>query len=147
MVTIYSIDGISDSSGYNSYETGFYFTELSCYTSVIIVVTLKLAINVRNWNAILFIGFLVPSLGAYALYCVVLNYLPLENVENYFSQIVTMPSFYLCNLVAILGMFAVDLLLFSIEATRNNFQNYFKKRAMTGRRMTEAHLVHLIDKL
>lgn len=79
MITIYSIDGVSDSSGFDSLETGFYFAELSGYTTVIIVVTLKLAINVRNWNAVLFIGFLVPSLGAYILYCVLLNYLPLEN--------------------------------------------------------------------
>lgn len=58
-----------------------------------------------------------------------------------------MPSFYLANVLAILGMFSVDLFLFSIEATKNNFQNYFKKRAMTGRRMTEANLQELICKM
>jgi hypothetical protein len=47
-----------------------------------------------------------------------------------------MPSFYLAGVLAVLGMFAIDLFLFSISATRNNFQNYFKKRAMLGRRMT-----------
>lgn len=57
-----------------------------------------------------------------------------------------MPSFYLANILAILGMFTVDLLLFSVEATKNNFHNYFKKRALTGRRMTEANLQELIDK-
>jgi hypothetical protein len=32
---------------------------------VIIVVTVKLAVNVKHWNVILVIGFLVPSLALY----------------------------------------------------------------------------------
>ena len=68
------------------------------------------------------------------------NYLPFSDTLYNFSQIIQMPSFYLSNVLAILGMFSVDLFLFSLEATRNNFQNYFKRRAMTGRRMTEANL-------
>lgn len=58
-----------------------------------------------------------------------------------------MPAFYLVSILVILGMFSMDLFLFSLEATRNNFQNYFKKRAMTGRRMTEANLHELISRL
>lgn len=58
-----------------------------------------------------------------------------------------MPSFYLANILAVLSMFAGDLLLFSLEATKNNFQNYFKKRALTERKMTEANLQELIDKM
>ena len=85
MITIYSISGIDNTSGYNSYGTGFYFAELSAYTSVIIVVTLKLAINVRNWNCILFIGFLVPSLGAYVIYCVMLNFISFSDTYAYFT--------------------------------------------------------------
>ena len=68
MITLYSIGGIDDSSGSQSYETGFYFCSISAYTSVIIVVTLKLALNVKNWNLLLFFGFLIPSLGAYVIY-------------------------------------------------------------------------------
>ncbi len=78
MITLYAMDAKGDTSGYDSYATGFYFAGLSAYTSVIIVVTIKLAINVRNWNLILFIGFLVPSLGAYIIYCVLLNYVPIS---------------------------------------------------------------------
>lgn len=85
MITLYSIEGTSNTSGINSYETGFYFAELSACTSVIIVVTLKLAINVRNWNCLLFIGFLVPSIGAYIIYCVMLNFIPFSVTYAYFS--------------------------------------------------------------
>ena len=55
-----------------------------------------------------------------------------------------MPSFYIANILTILGMFSVDLLLFSMEATKTNFQNYFKRRAMEGRRMTESNLHELM---
>lgn len=108
------MDTPQNTSGYASYETGFYFAGLSAYTSVIIGVTLKLAINVRNWNCILFIGFLVPSLGAYVIYCVLLNFIPISDTLYNFSQIIQMPSFYLANILAVLGMFTMDLFLFSI---------------------------------
>jgi hypothetical protein len=58
-----------------------------------------------------------------------------------------MPSFYVANIFAILGMFTVDMLLFSIESTKNNFQNYYKKRTLSNRRMTEENLQALIGPL
>lgn len=58
-----------------------------------------------------------------------------------------MPTFYIANILAILGMFSVDLLLFSVEATKSNFQNYFKFKALTGKRMTEANLANLMIEL
>ncbi len=70
MITLYALGDPTDSSGENSYESGLYFTEISAYTSVIIVVTVKLMINVKNWNPILVLGFLIPSLGAYFCYMV-----------------------------------------------------------------------------
>lgn len=79
------MDGLTNSSGIDSYETGFYFAELSAYTSVIIVVTMKIAINVRHWNWILVIGFVIPSFGAYILYCVMLNLIPLSDTYYYFT--------------------------------------------------------------
>jgi hypothetical protein len=78
IITLYSIGDENDSSGYNSYGTGFYFLEISAYTSVIIVVTVKLAINVKQWNFILIIGFIVPSLGAYAIYMMLTNVFVVE---------------------------------------------------------------------
>lgn len=65
ILTIYSIADENDTSGSNSYGIGFYLIEISAYTSVIIVVTLKLAVNVKNWNILLAVGFIVPSIGAY----------------------------------------------------------------------------------
>ena len=80
MITLYALGGPDDNSGYDSFESGFYFCELSAYTSVIIVVTFKLAINVRNWNCLLALSFLIPSLGAYVLYCFLMNYIDISVV-------------------------------------------------------------------
>lgn len=143
-IILYAMEGPSDTSGYNGYQTGFYFAELTAYTTVIIVVTVKLALNVKNWNILLVLGFLIPSIGAYIGYCVLLNEIKSSIVAQQFTEIVTMPSFYLVNILAILGMFSFDFLLYSIETTKINFQNYFKKRALTGRRMTETNLHELM---
>ena len=35
---------------------------------MIIVVTVKLAVNVKHWTVLLVLGFAIPSLGAYILY-------------------------------------------------------------------------------
>ena len=81
MITLYAMGAPNNTSGYAGYGTGLYFTELSAYTSVIVVVTLKLAINVRNWNCLILLGFLIPSIGAYILFCILLNYIPISVTE------------------------------------------------------------------
>ena len=128
--------GTSVSSGNQGLNEGFYFAQISANTSVIIVVTMKLAINVKNWNCLIFLSFLIPSIGAYILFCFLINYIPISVNEYYFTDLGSTPSFYIANILAILGMFSMDLFLFSLEATKANFQNYFKRRALEGRRMT-----------
>ena len=66
--TIYSIGYATDTSGSNSYGIGFYLVEISAYTTVIIVVTIKIAVNVKHWTVCLVIGFAVPSLGLYIIF-------------------------------------------------------------------------------
>ena len=68
LLTLFAIGDEYDTSGENSYEVGFYLVEISAYTSVVIVVTLKLAINVKHWTPLLAVGFLIPSIGAYIGY-------------------------------------------------------------------------------
>jgi succinate-acetate transporter protein len=68
VLTLYAIGDEYDTSGSNSYEIGFYLVEISAYTSVIIVVTLKLAINVKHWTPLLATGFIIPSIGTYIAY-------------------------------------------------------------------------------
>lgn len=85
------------------------------------VVTVKLAINVKNWNCLLFLGFLIPSIGAYIGFCLLQNYLVYSQVYMQFNQLIQTPAFYLSSILAILGMFAMDLMLYSVEITKNTF--------------------------
>lgn len=71
--TIYSIGDQSDTSGSDSYVPGFYLVEISAYTTVILVVTMKIAVNVKQWTVCLLIGFLIPSIGLYVVFTFVLS--------------------------------------------------------------------------
>ena len=68
VLSLYAIGDQYDTSGYNSLGIGLYLVQISVYTSVIVVVTIKIAINVKTWSPIMVIGFLVPSLGLYAVW-------------------------------------------------------------------------------
>lgn len=107
---------------------------------MVIIVTLKIAINIKQWNVILALGFLVPSIGGYVAYRILFNYVPLSDVAGYLSNLLTMPSFYLCQMLCIMGMFSFDFFLFSLEATKGNFQNYLKFRTIRERNLSASHL-------
>lgn len=85
MIMLYSLASADITSGYSGLQTGLSFTELAAYTSVIVVVTVKLAINVKNWNCLLILGFLIPSLGAYIGFCLIQNYLYISEVFGQFN--------------------------------------------------------------
>ncbi len=135
-ITLYAIGDENDTSGSNSNGIGFYFVEISAYTSVIIVVTIKLAVNVKHWTLILMIGFLVPSIGSYVGYTFIAEVF--ESTPAYHSMIdlLSMPIFYVIQLLAVGSMFCVDFFLFSIEATKNNFQNYLKIKTLKDQRLS-----------
>ncbi len=140
VLTLYAIGDESDTSGYNSYGIGFYFVEISAYTSVIIVVTIKLAVNVKNWNLILVIGFVVPSLGAYIAYTFLYQLFLETELYHSMSDLLTVPGFYLIQFLCVGGMFSIDFFLFSLEATKNNFQNYLKFQTLKERRLSQGCL-------
>jgi hypothetical protein len=61
-----------------------------------------------------------------------------ENTSAYHSMIdlLSMPIFYVIQLLTVGGMFCVDFFLFSIDATKNNFQNYLKIRTLKDQRLS-----------
>ena len=107
---------------------------------MIIIVTIKIAINIKQWNVILVLGFLIPSLGSYVGYRILFNELTISDVYGYLSNLLTMPSFYLAQVLCIMGMFSLDFFLFSLEATKNNFQNYLKFGSIRERHLSVSHL-------
>jgi magnesium-transporting ATPase (P-type) len=140
ILTLYAIGDENDTSGQNSYEIGLYLVEISVYTSVIIVVTIKIAVNVKTWSPILVIGFLVPSLGLYFVWTFLQGFV--EEMVSYHSiiNLLTMPSFYAIQILCVGGMFAFDFLLFSLKTTKESFENYLKYRTLRNRRLSEGNL-------
>lgn len=113
IVTFYSLGTAFDTSGFSSYQSGFYFVEISAYTSVVIIVTSKIAINIKQWNLILVMGIVV-SLGGYVGYRLLFNYIPIADISGYLTNLLIMPSFYLCQILCIMGMYSFDFFLFSL---------------------------------
>jgi len=120
ILTLYSIGDQNDTSGENSYNIGFYLVEISAYTSVIIVVTIKLAINVKHWTVILVLGFLIPSIAVYIAFTFVMGALEDSVTYDSMPDLLSMPTFYVIQFLCIGGMFAFDFLLFSVETSKNN---------------------------
>lgn len=114
VLTIYAIGDRYDTSGINSYSPGFYLTGISAYTSVVIVVTIKLAVNVKHWTLALVIGFVIPSICAYIGFTFVLGAFRDTVTFEIMIDLLTMPTFYVIQFLCIGGMFAFDFLLFSL---------------------------------
>lgn len=75
VLTLYAIGDQNDTSGKDSYGIGLYLVQISVYTSVIIVVTVKIAVNVKTWSPIMIIGFLVPTLALYVVWTFVQGFI------------------------------------------------------------------------
>lgn len=56
------------------------------------------------------------------------------------TDLLTMPTFYLIQFLSVGGMFCFDFFLFSLEATKNNFENYLKYRSRERSRLSEGSL-------
>lgn len=61
---------------------------------------------------------------------------------NYKSMIdlLSMPSFYVIQILCVGGMFSFDFFLFSIESTKKNFSNYLKIKTLKERRLSTTNL-------
>lgn len=63
-------------------STGFWLVGLVVYSSVILVVTFKLATHTRFWSIFLFLTIVLMSLGIYLIYMWISNYALSDNVEG-----------------------------------------------------------------
>ena len=117
---------------------------MSVYTSVIIVVTVKLAVNVKQWTVLLLLGFTIPSLGAYIIYTFISGVF--ESALSFQSMInlLRTPTFYVIQFMCIGGMFSIDFFLFSLQATKNSFENYLKFKTLKKQRLSEHNLKEMM---
>lgn len=140
ILTLYAIGDQHDTSGEDSYVIGLYLVEISVYTSVIIVVTIKIAVNVKQWSLILLLGFLIPSIGFYIIWTFIQGFIEVQVSVNSIINLLTMPSFYAVQILCVGGLFAMDFLLYSIKTTKESFENYLKYRTIRKKRLSQANL-------
>jgi hypothetical protein len=100
------------------------------------VVTIKLAVNVKHWTLILVFGFLVTSIGAYVLFTFVAQLVETSISYRDMIDLLSMPAFYCVQFMCIGSMLCFDFFLFSIEATKNTFENYLKSKTLKSQRLS-----------
>lgn len=108
-------------------SSDIWMMSISLYTSIIILVSLKLALNTQYWTMLTWIGLIITSLGAYFVYISVSNVIPLFIVYQTATQLVKSPLFYLSVSFSVLSVFMVDLVIFSLKISKDNLLNYMKK--------------------
>ena len=86
------------------------------------------------------LGFLVPSIGAYVVFTFVSQTVETSISYRDMVDLLGMPSFYCVQFICVGTMFSLDFLLYSLEATRSNFQNYLKNRTLKAQRLSETNL-------
>ena len=111
------------------------------------VVTIKLIINVKKWNIILLMGILIPTFGFYVIFNFLQGYLQDQVNYNSTVELLSIPGFYILQILCIGGMFSIDFLFFSIEYTKNNFSNYIKFRTLKNQKLSETNLKEYILEL
>ena len=107
---------------------------------MIIVVTIKIAVNVKQWSLILLLGFLIPSIGFYIIWTFIQGFIEVQVSVNSIINLLTMPSFYAVQILCVGGLFAMDFLLYSIKTTKESFENYLKYRTIRKKRLSQANL-------
>ncbi len=148
LTIFYSLGGPDVTGGRLGYETKYQFVSITLYTAIIFLVTLKLALNTQFWNWLTWFAYLVTSVGSYLLFMFVSNVWSLSGIYQQTGSLVSMPTFYLALLLSILGMFTVDLVLFSSSNLKDSLTNYIKyeKDISLQRVETLDHRVDLLQK-
>lgn len=55
-------------------------------------------------------------------------------------ELLSMPSFYIVQILCVGGMFAFDWLLYSLKTTKESFENYLKYKTLKQQRLSETNL-------
>ena len=121
LLTLYALGDDNDSSGIDSLQNGLYLVEISAYTSVIIVVTVKIAVSVKNWSVILILGFLIPSIGFYIAFTFIEGVFEETVTYDSMPELLSMPCFYVIQILCVGSMFAFDFFLYSLKTTKASF--------------------------
>ncbi|CAK77311.1 unnamed protein product (macronuclear) [Paramecium tetraurelia] len=131
-------------SGYNN---DLWFFSMSMSTAIMILVTLKLALNTQFWTIITWIAYLGTSLGTYFAYMWISNIIPSAAIFGTTQMLFSSYAFYLSLALSVLSMFILDLLMFTIKTSKDTLLNYMKRQARQNQQLDIAKISKLEKKL
>lgn len=109
------------------YSSDIWSMSISLFTSIVVLVNLKLALNTQYWTIITWTSLLITSVGAYFVYVLVANEMKMFVIYQTASTLLASPIYYVSVCFSVLSAFTVDLLIFSIKTSEENLLNYVKK--------------------
>ena len=82
MITLFTFFVIGQVSvNEDGYNSDFWLVSLTIFSSVILVVTFKLATHTRFWSILLFLSIVITSIGFYLIHMWVSNYAHFQMTE------------------------------------------------------------------
>lgn len=82
----------------------------------------------------------MTSLGAYVLFTFCSQLVETSISYRDMIDLLSTPMFYIVQFICIGTMFCFDFFLFSLEATKNTFENYLKNKTLKSQRLSESNL-------
>ncbi|CAD8070330.1 unnamed protein product [Paramecium sonneborni] len=131
----------------NGYNNDLWFFSMSMSTAIMILVTLKLALNTQFWTIITWIAYIITSLGTYFAYMAVSNIVPKSAIYGTTTMLFSSYAFYLSLALSVLSMFIFDLLMFTIKTSKDTLLNYMKRQAKQKQQLDKAKISKLEKKL
>lgn len=88
---------------------------ISIYSSIILVVDVKLALNTKYWTNIMAMSILITSIGLYFLYIFIANLVESFNVYLTAQAVFSMPNFYLIMFFCLFLVVSFDVLILYLK--------------------------------
>ncbi|CAD8064402.1 unnamed protein product [Paramecium sonneborni] len=124
----------------------FWFFSMSMSTAIMILVTLKLALNTQFWTIITWVAYIGTSLGTYLAYMWVSNIIPQSSIYGTTRMLFSSPAFYLSLALSVLSMFILDLLMFTMKVSKDTLLNYMKRQARQSKNFEVSKIKKLSNK-
>ncbi|KAL4445931.1 hypothetical protein ABPG74_010923 [Tetrahymena malaccensis] len=137
-------EGFLDSQGN---VADIWATSISLYTSIIILVNLKLALNTQMWTIWNWVAFIFTSIGLYFAYIWLSDIWTLSGTYLTASTLFSSSQFYLCVSLNILTCFAFDCLLLAGKSSKDSLLNYLKRVTRHQKEAEVSKIIELQDRL
>lgn len=95
----------------NGYSSDLWVFSISIYSSIVLVVNVKIAMNTKYWTMMMFLSIMITSISIYFLYVFVANLIEEFNVYLTAEAVFTMPNYYLIIIFNVTMVISFDMLI------------------------------------